>query len=117
MPLRAKPWWLDENQMDYPALPVLIEIGDITKKSRFDEIVRPFLDKLGIDFLIQLVHDYRGIQQNVALGLREKGVASHIAEAFNKMLLSSPGQAPVELVTQTFEYLKGRKIRQSALAI
>src|SRR5262245_6043298 len=52
-------WWLDENKKDYPALPVLIEIGDITKKSRFDEIVRPFLDKLGIDFLIQLVHDYR----------------------------------------------------------
>jgi len=103
-------WWLDENEKDYPALPVLIEIGDITKKSRFDEIVRPFLDKLGIDFLIQLVHDYRGKQQNVALGLREKGVASHIAEAFNKMLLSSPGQAPVELVNQTFEYLKGRKI-------
>jgi hypothetical protein len=103
-------WWLEENQINYPAYPILIEIGDITKKSRFDEIVRPFLDRLGIDFLIKLVHDYRGLQPNVALSLRDKGVASHIAEAFNKMLLSSPGQAPVELVSQTFEYLKGRKI-------
>jgi hypothetical protein len=107
-------WWLKENAQDYPAFPVVIEIGDISRKSRFDEIVRPFLDKLGIDFLIHLVHDYRGKEQNVSQALRAKGVASHIAEALNKMLLSSPGQAPVELVSQTFEYLKGRKIAGAA---
>jgi hypothetical protein len=102
-------WWLATHAEDYPAHPVIIEIGDISRKSRFDEIVRPFLDKLGLDFLIQLVHQYRGKEPNVAQALRSKGIASHISEAFNKMLLSSPGQAPVELVTQTFEYLKGRK--------
>jgi hypothetical protein len=107
-------WWLKTNAEDYPAYPVVIEIGDISRKSRFDEIVRPFLDKLGIDFLIRLVHDYRGKEQNVSQALRAKGVASHIAEALNKMLLSSPGQAPVELVSQTFEYLKGRKIAGAA---
>jgi hypothetical protein len=103
-------WWLQQNQDDYPAYPVIIEIGDITKKSRFDDIVRPFLDALGLDFLINLVHDYRGKEPNVAKGLRDKGIASHIAEAFNKILLSSPGQPPVDLVVHSFEFLKGRKI-------
>ncbi|MCL4795648.1 MAG: hypothetical protein KJZ84_13880 [Bryobacteraceae bacterium] len=103
-------WWLEQNTEDYPAYPVIIEIGDITKKSRFDDIVRPFLDALGLDFLINLVHLYRGKEPNVAKGLRDKSIASHIAEAFNKILLSSPGQPPVDLVVQSFEYLKGRKV-------
>jgi len=107
-------WWLKAHAEEYPAQPVVIEIGDISRKSRFDEIVRPFLDKLGIDFVIRLVHDYRGKEPNVAQALRGKGIASHVAEALNKMLLSSPGQAPVDLVSLTFEYLKGRKIAGAA---
>lgn len=103
-------WWLEKNRNEYPAFPVLIEIGDITKKSRFDEIVRPFLDELGLDFLVKLVHDYRGKYANVHQALREAGVTAHVAEAFNKILLSSPGQAPVELVMLAFDYLKGRKV-------
>lgn len=107
-------WWLEEHADEYPVHPVIIEIGDISRKSRFDEIVRPFLDKLGLDFLIQLVHQYRGQESNISQALRTKGIASHIAEAFNKMLLTSPGQAPPEAVTQTFEYLKGRKVTGAA---
>jgi hypothetical protein len=103
-------WWLAQNKGDFPAYPVIIEIGDIDGKSRFDEIVRPFLDSLGLQFLIELVHAYRGIEPNVSQALREKGVSSHVAEAFNKILLSSPGQPPVDLVVQSFEYLKGRKV-------
>ena len=109
-------WWLEQHHADYPAHPVLIEIGDITKKSRFNEIVRPFLDAMGLDFLVQLVHDYRGIQPNVSQALRTHGISSHVAEAFNKILLSSPGQAPVDLVVQAFEYLKGRKVSGQASA-
>jgi len=107
-------WWLARNQSDYPTYPVIIEIGDITKKSRFDDIVRPFLDSLGIHFLVDLVHQYRGKEPNVAAGLRDKGIASHIAEAFNKILLGSPGQPPVDLVVQSFEYLKGRRVSGQA---
>lgn len=107
-------WWLDQHKDDYPAYPVVIEIGDIAKKSRFDEIVRPLLDELGLDFLIKLVHQYRGQEPNVANTLRAKGIASHVAEAFNKILLSSPGQPPVDMVSQTFEYLKGRKVPGAA---
>jgi hypothetical protein len=103
-------WWLKENAADYPAYPIVIEIGDISRKSRFDEIVRPFLDKLGLDFVIRLVHDYRGKEPNVSQSLRAKGIASHVAEALSKMLMCSPGAPPVDLVSQTFEYLKGRKV-------
>jgi hypothetical protein len=103
-------WWLENNEADFPATPVVIEIGDITKKSRFDEIVRPFLDRMGLNEIIELVHSYRGIEPNVAQGLRNAGVSGQIADAFNKILLSTPGQAPVELVVLTFEHLKGRKV-------
>lgn len=99
-------WWLEQNAADYPAELVIIDIGDIAKKSRFDSIVGPILNKLGLAFLIQLVHDYRGVEPNVAQGLKTGGVEANVADAFNKILLSTPGQAPVELVTQTFEYLK-----------
>jgi hypothetical protein len=110
-------WWLKQHSADYPAFPVLIEIGDIEKKSRFDEIVRPFLERLGLEFLIQLVHDYRGVEPNVAKGLKDRGISPGIAEAFNKILLSSPGQPPVQMVSETFEYLKGRKVAGASLGL
>lgn len=102
-------WWLDQNKTDYPAHPLLIEIGDITKKSRFDEVIRPFMDTLGVHYLVELVSDYRGYKPNVAEGLKAAAVSSHIAEAFAKFLLSSPGQTPNQLVLAAFEYLKGRQ--------
>jgi hypothetical protein len=107
-------WWLDQNRQDYPARPVVIELGDLTKESRFDEVVRPFLDKLGLETVIQLVHDYRGNNPNVATALRQAGVAAHIADAFAKLLLSSPGSPPAPIVLQAFEYLKGRNIGKAA---
>jgi hypothetical protein len=106
-------WWFRENMDDFPAKPVLIEIGDLTRKSRFDEIVRKFLDRLGLPFIIQLVTDYRGECPNVQSSLCDRGISNNIAEAYAKFLLSSPGQTPVPLVAQTFEYLKGRKISGS----
>jgi len=110
-------WWLNQNRADFPAFPVLIEIGDIDKRSKFNEIVRPLLERLGLEFLVDLVHAYRGIEPNVANSLKERGITSAVAEAFNKFLLSSPGQPPVQLVSDTFEYLKGRKIAGAALGL
>jgi hypothetical protein len=109
-------WWLEQNQTNFPAKPVVIEIGDLTRASRFDEVVRPFLDRLGLDAVIQLVQDYRGVRPNLGLGLREAGVAAHVAEAFAKLLLSAPGSPPAPLVVQAFEYLKGRNIGRAAAA-
>ena len=102
-------WWLNTHADDYPAYPVVIEIGDISRKSRFDEIVRPFLDKLGLDFVNRLVHSYLTKEPDISQALRSKGISSHIADAFNKMLVTPPGQPATQLVTQTFDYLKGRK--------
>jgi Cdc6-like AAA superfamily ATPase len=51
-------WWLDTKKAEYPAYALIVELSDVTKKSRFDTLVRPFLDKLGLDGLIKLVHDY-----------------------------------------------------------
>jgi hypothetical protein len=109
-------WWLKKNEADFPARPLVIEIGDLTRASRFDEVVRPFLDRLGLDALIKLVHDYRGIKPNINQSLRDDGVSAHVAEAFSKLLLSSPGSPPAPLVVQAFEYLKGRNIGRTAAA-
>lgn len=109
-------WWLEQHQDHYPARCVVIEIGDIDKRSRFDEIVRPLLDELSLPFLIQLVHDYRGLHSNVVEALRQHGIRSHIADAFNTLLLVSPGAPPVDHALQAFEYLKGRKPSGSAAA-
>ena len=102
-------WWFTQNMTDFPAYPVFVEIGDLTKKSRFDEIVRRFLDRMGLSLLVQLVHDYRGLESNVQNGLIAAGVSAKVSQAFAKFLISSPGQTPVPLVGQTFEYLKGGK--------
>src|SRR5438046_2443563 len=58
-------WWLETNANDYPAKTVMIEIGDITERSRFDVLVRPFLDELGLDFLIDLAQRYLNLKTNV----------------------------------------------------
>src|SRR4051812_45386806 len=35
--------WLDQRKDEYPAFPLAIEIGDITKTTKLDALVRPFL--------------------------------------------------------------------------
>jgi hypothetical protein len=100
-------YWLKQDEADYPATPVIIEIGDLTKVSRFDEVVRPFLDRLGLDAVIQLVHSYRGVKPNVTQALVAAGVSSQVAEAFSKLLLASPGSAPPQAAVMAFDYLKG----------
>lgn len=106
--------WLLQNAADYPVTTLIIEIGDLTKASRFDEVVRPFLDKLGLEGLIKIVHDYRGIKPNITQALRESGVSAQVAEAFSKLLLASPGSAPPQAAVTAFEYLKGRDIGRAA---
>jgi Cdc6-like AAA superfamily ATPase len=102
-------WWLDQNKVDYPARPVYIEIGDITKSTRFDSLVRQFLDGLGLPLLITLVHDYLKLHSNVSKALEDGGVSPHVASAMGKLLLVAPGETPPPMVLQAFEYLKGRK--------
>lgn len=109
-------YWLETNRADYPAKTLVIEIGDLTRASRFNEVVRPFLDRFGLDEIIKLVHDYRGIESNVVQALRDAGVSAHIADAFSKLLLSAPGSPPAPLVVAAFDYLKGRNLGKAGSA-
>ena len=109
-------YWLNQHEGDYPVTPLIIEIGDLKKISRFDEVVRPFLDRLGLEAVIQLVHSYRGIKPNVTQALVATGVSVQVAEAFSKLLLASPGSAPPQAVAMAFEYLKGRDLGRAAAA-
>jgi len=110
-------WWFGQNKDEFPVTPIVIEIGDIDPKSRFGEIVRPFLDKLGLDKVLQLVHAYRGHHSDVKQALIQAGVSAHIADAFSKFLMSAPGSAPAPLVVQAFEYLRGRSLGRSAASV
>lgn len=106
-------WWLEQNAAEYPALPVIIEIGDVTKKSRFDVLIRPFLDKLGLAFLTALVHGYLRETPNVVDGLQQAGVSPHVASAFSKFLLANPGDTPPPNAVHAFDYLKGLKVKEA----
>lgn len=110
-------WWLDQNRAEYPARTVMIEIGDITKTSRFDAIVRPFLDKIGLDPLIQLVHEYMKATGDVVKALKTSEVSPQVAEAFNKFLMAPPGQTPPQVTQFAFDYLKGQKLPTTAAAM
>jgi hypothetical protein len=109
-------YWLKQNEADYPVIPLIIEIGDLTKVSRFDEVVRPFLDRLGLDALVKLVHDYRGLKPNVTQALRDASVSAQVADAFSKLLLAAPGSSPPPTVVMAFDYLKGRNVGKAAAA-
>jgi len=104
-------WWFEQHADACPAKTVMIEIGDIEKKSRFDVVVRPFLDTLGLDFLIQLAHAYSHqlpATKNVASALEEAGVSSYVASLIVKFNMTAPGMAPPPVVVEAFNILKGR---------
>jgi len=107
-------WWLEANSADYPAYPVVIEIGDIDRFSRFDALVRPFLKKLGLNFVVDAVHGYKQQCPNLVQSLREAGVTPSVADAFAKFLLAMPGDTPPPNVKDSFEYLQGNKLTGEA---
>jgi len=103
-------WWLDQNSEDYPAKAVMIEIGDIEKKSRFDSIVRPLLDELGLDYLIQVTREYNDkIQTVVEVSLQAAGVDQYVATVFSKLMMATPGMTPPQIVQDAVSILKGKK--------
>ncbi len=107
-------WWLAANANDYPARPVVIEVGDISRSSKFDVLVRPFLQKLGLDFVVNIVHGYKQANPNLVRALTQASVSPTVAEAFSKFLLANPGDTPPQNVKDSFEYLKGHKLTGEA---
>jgi hypothetical protein len=102
-------WWLDQNKADYPVTPVMIEVGDITARSRFDVLVRPFLDKLGLDFLINLTSKFQAANPNVPKALQDIGVPLYIASVISKFNMATPGITPPAVVPEAFNILRGKK--------
>lgn len=101
-------WWLSEHSDQYPADALIVELSDVTKKSRFDTLIRPFLDKLGLDEIIKLVHGYeKSTGKHITDGLRNDGVSPHVVDALAKFLLARVGDTPPPHVMSSFEYLKG----------
>lgn len=108
-------WWFEKHANDYPAQTVLVELGDITSKSRFDVLVGPFIDRIGLRELVRLVHAYApATGKHVVAGLKERGSAGNVAEAFGKLLLASPDDTPPAAVATAFEFLRGQKTKDAA---
>lgn len=110
-------WWLDTNGASYPAWPVVIEIGDITKSTRFDAIVAPFIDAIGLPELVKMMHKYLSQHSNVQQSLEGVGVSGPVAGALAKLLLAPPGQTPPPMVLHAIEYLKGQKLTAAAASM
>lgn len=108
-------WWLEENKADYPVHTVQVEVGDITKTTRFDVLVSQFLDVIGLDELIRLTHAFQQSHPNVAKSLEKIGIPASVASAIHKFNMTAPGDTPSPVVVQSFEYLKGRKPSAQAL--
>lgn len=108
-------WWLSQHAADYPVVTYMVEVGDVTKKSRFDILVKRFLDEVGIGKIIELVHAYQPKTGKLMVpALLERGVSRQVAEAFGKFLIAAPGQTPPPAVLQTFNYLRGQQVKDSA---
>lgn len=110
-------WWLNQNKNDYPAKPVVIEIGDMTAKSRFDTLVRPFLEELGLDFLIDLSRKYLQLKPNLVQALQQAGVSLYVATVISKFNMATPGITPPAVVDDAFNCLKGRKPPSAAASV
>lgn len=102
-------WWLEHNKQHYPAKIVMQEVGDLKKTSRFDVLVRPFVEELGIDFLVDLTFEYQKKKGNTAKALREAGVSDYVASTFGKFNLAEKGSTPPPAVLEAFHVLQGRK--------
>jgi hypothetical protein len=110
-------WWLEANELEFPTFPIIIEIGDISKKSRFDKIIGPFLEKLGRDFIVELVSRYRSIQPDMNHALREAGVGATVAKTLSMFQMAVPGEPATPQVALAFEYLKGVNVGKDGQSI
>jgi hypothetical protein len=102
-------WWLAQNGATYPAKTVMIEIGDLERRSKFDVLVRPFLEELGIDWLISLAAKYQQKVGGTAQALKRAGVPDYIASTLSKFNMAEEGTTPPQVVGNAFHILQGRK--------
>tara|TARA_R100001594_G_scaffold146630_2_gene198297 strand:- start:719 stop:1867 length:1149 start_codon:yes stop_codon:yes gene_type:complete len=101
-------WWLEQNP-EYTAETVFVEVGDINKKSRFDVLIRPFLEEVGINTIVDLVNNYLMSSggKNIRDGLKAIGIGTEVVEDYASFMMTAPGSTPVPATEQAFEHLKG----------
>jgi hypothetical protein len=104
-------WWLEQHS-DFSVKSVIVEVGDLNRKSLFGVLVRPFLDEVGISKIVNLVNEYslkKG--KNVREGLKDIGVGNDVIEDYANFMMTPPGSSPVPATEQAFEHLKGGTVR------
>jgi len=115
--LRHLDYWLSLHGEEYPTLVVFAKIGDVAKNSRFAIVHRDLLDGIGLEATIQMVHTYIQASGNLLTGLEAIGIPAAICQAFNKLLVATPGQAPPEIATTAWNYLRGANVGRTGSAL
>jgi len=115
--LRHLDYWLSLQSSEYPTLTVFAKIGDVAKTSRFSVVHKDLLDGIGLDNAIQMVHQYMQQEGNLLAGLEGIGIPAAICQAFNKLLVATPGQAPPEIVVTSWNFLRGANVGKSGTSL
>jgi hypothetical protein len=115
--LRHLAYWLDTNGTRFPTKTIFVAFGDVAKSSRFAIVHKDLLDGLGIEVAIQIVHLYMQNVGNLLAGLDGIGIPAPVAQAFNKLLVATPGQAAPEIVVTAWNYLRGANVGKAGTAL
>lgn len=115
--LRHLEYWLSQRSADFPTLTVFAKIGDVAKNSRFSIVHKDLLDGIGLDSAIAMAHEYIQRAGNLLGGLESIGIPAGICQAFNKLLVATPGQAAPEIVVTAWNYLRGTNVGKAGTAL
>jgi hypothetical protein len=102
-------WWLGQHKDTYPAKTIMVEVGDLERRSRFDSLVRPLLDAMGMEFLVELAGDYQAKKGNTVRALKDASVPEYVATTIAKFNLAVKGSTPPPVVSDALQILQGRK--------
>jgi hypothetical protein len=115
--LRHLDYWLSKHVADYPTMTVFAKLGDVAKTSRFAVVHKDLLDGIGLDSAIQMVHQYIQQAGNLMAGLEGIGIPAAICQAYNKLLVATPGQAAPEIVVTAWNYLRGANVGKAGTSL
>jgi hypothetical protein len=115
--LRHIEHWLRQHSNEYPARTIFIEIGDVRRDSSFGVIHKDLVDGIGLAALVDLAFAYMRAGGNLLGDLERLGIPASIREAFNKLYVAIPGQAPPEIVQTAWHYLRGDDVGAKGSAL
>jgi len=108
-------WWFEQKDSPHSARVIIVELGDVEKKSKYDVVIRRIMDSLTLKYLIKLLQDYNRTQNiHPVQALKSLGSNHSVAEAFGNLLQAVPDQAPPPAVLWSFNYLKGQEVKEGS---